>query len=369
MILKAVYNLKLPREYTIHFSPLKKKFQLEFNLLSAASKHTLSELLNYQSPISSYCASLSDFRLIDENRRENSPLRSLLLSSVYADQEDSRWKFNYEKMEIALLFYQELINSPALTPEKGNLEDLSVLYRKISSTKRAEIERLGRDILVNFLEYEPNNISGEFSYSVGKTKYFFSYNQNLLEHLLEVSVLSANFASQLKLDVQKAKRAAFFHDIGKIVGQHSNHVSAGVSLAHQFRLEPYIVETIQFHHNYEIRWETPYLPIVRTMDKLSAGRLGARPLQLEKTRERNEKLQSILVEIEEISKVEFLAGGHIIRLHLNPTLFSWDKLEEMKIKISQLVSEAELKYQYNYQFVFKLEFEASFMLEDYSKTV
>ncbi|WP_258393894.1 HDIG domain-containing metalloprotein [Mycoplasma wenyonii] len=280
-------------------------------------------------------------------------------------QEGNKHKFDYEKMEFTTAFYHALINNQDLTLDSVTEPKLTEYYSTIAKNQKSLTKELGYKLLTNFLEYERESLNDEWAYLIGKTKYFFSYNQNLLEHLLEVSTLSANFAFQLGLDVLKAKRAAFFHDIGKVTGQYSDHVTDGVNLANQFELEEYIKETIEAHHNYEHSVDNPYLIITRAMDKLSAGRLGARPLQLEKTQERNEKINSLLSSMSEISKLEFLAGGHIIKVYLKPESFQWNSLEELKKKISSLLKGAELKYQYNYQFILRLEYSDSFLLNDY----
>ncbi|CBZ40324.1 2\',3\'-cyclic-nucleotide 2\'-phosphodiesterase, probable 5\'-end truncated [Mycoplasma suis KI3806] len=268
-------------------------------------------------------------------------------------------------MEFSSYFFQQLINDSDISLQEITSESLKEFFNQIIEERKEKTRELGKKILIDFLDYKEDQIDEELTYLVGKSKFFFSYHQNLLEHLLEVSIFSANFAYQLNLNTVEAKRAAFFHDIGKVVGQYSDHVIEGMKLANQFKLDSYIIETIQFHHNYDTNINNPYLSIVRSMDKLSAGRLGARPFQLEKTKERKEKMHSLLTGIDGISRVEFLAGGHIIKIFLNPEKFNWTSLEDFKKNVTKTVRETDLKYQYNYQFLLKLEFNDSFLLDDY----
>ncbi|AFO51635.1 hypothetical protein MHLP_00275 [Candidatus Mycoplasma haematolamae str. Purdue] len=365
LILKTIYNLKIDEEFSVHFSPTKKKFQLNLSTFSNKEKEKIHELLNPSSELSKVAREVAGFQLVKENRSESKNNFTVFIESVQQEGESSKLKFDYEKMEISSFFYHSLINDSELTVETINKENLQDFYKKIVEIQKSRTRELGKNILTKFLEYSEEEITDDWCYLMGKIKYFFSYNQNLLEHLLEVSILSSNFAFQLSLNVLKAKRAAFFHDIGKITGQYSDHVSEGVVLAKQLKLDDYIVETIQAHHNYEYHSENPYLPIVRAMDKLSAGRLGARPLQLEKTKERNDKIASLLAPLSEIAKIEFLAGGHIIKLILKAEEFKWENLESLKKKVALIIKGAELRYQYNYQFLFKLEYNDSFYLEDY----
>lgn len=363
LILKSVYNLKIDSEFSVHFSPAKKRIQLNLTVFSAEEKRKIQELLDSKSQLSQLVQKITNSKMVMLEESKHKDHLTVFIDNL--PQEGNKHKFDYEKMEFTTAFYHALINNQDLTIDSITEAGLVEYYSTIAQNQKALTRELGYKLLTDFLEYERESLSDEWAYLVGKTKYFFSYNQNLLEHLLEVSTLSANFAFQLGLDSLKAKRAAFFHDIGKVTGQYSDHVTDGVNLAIQFKLEEYIKETIETHHNYEHSGDNPYLIITRAMDKLSAGRLGARPLQLEKTQERNEKINSLLSSISEISKLEFLAGGHIIKVYLRPESFQWDSLEELKKKISSMLKEAELKYQYNYQFILRLEYSDSFLLNDY----
>lgn len=362
-ILKSVYNLKIDSAFSAHFSPAKKRIQLNLTVFSAQEKKKIQELLDPKSQLAQLVYKITNSKMVMLEESRNRDSLTVFIDHLY--KEGSKFKFDFEKMEFTTAFYHALINNPNLTVESTTESDLLDYYYTIAQNQKGLTRDLGYKLLTEFLEYERKDLSDEWAYLVGKTKYFYSYNQNLLEHLLEVSILSANFAFQLNLNPLKAKRAAFFHDIGKVTGQYSDHVLDGVTLAKKFHLDSYIVETIEGHHNYEYSESNPFLVITRAMDKLSAGRLGARPLQLEKTQERNDKIKALLSQIEELSKLEFLAGGHIIKIFLKPESFQWTNLEELKKRISSILRNAELKYQYNYQFILRLEYSDSFLLNDY----
>ncbi|AGX89267.1 HDIG domain-containing metalloprotein [Mycoplasma parvum] len=338
---------------------------MNYSTSSETKKEKIKELLDTSTQLSNLSSEITGFRILAPKDYEKRTIFPICIEISQTAEEQSKLKFDYEKMEFASSFFQQLINDSSISLQEINKEKLQTFFEEIIIECKEKTRELGKKILVDFLNYKDEEINEELSYLVGKTKFFFSYHQNLLEHLLEVSIFSANFASQINLNLIEAKRAAFFHDIGKVVGQYSDHVIEGIKLANQFKLDNYIIETIQFHHNYETNINNPYLSIVRSMDKLSAGRLGARPFQLEKTKERKEKINSLLSDIKEISKVEFLAGGHIIKIFLKPEEFKWIELENIKKRIVKVVKESDLKYQYNYQFLLKLEFSDSFLLDDY----
>jgi ribonuclease Y len=55
---------------------------------------------------------------------------------------------------------------------------------------------------------------------IGRLKYRTSYGQNILLHSFEVAYMAELLASELGLNTEIAKIAAFFHDIGKAIDQH-----------------------------------------------------------------------------------------------------------------------------------------------------
>ncbi|KMZ96217.1 hypothetical protein PVNG_02355 [Plasmodium vivax North Korean] len=361
LLFKSIYNLKLPKNLINHLAPSKRKFQIELDNISSDRKKIILSLLDKEESNSIFLKELTGFSITGEPN-----YKSKKSFSVHIDnpKEPSKLKPELEKLSIASCFYQSLVLEN-ISPEKLTREYFQQRYDLAAQDHRKKVQELGKDILINFLSYPEEKATEELSYIIGKTKFIFSFSQNLLEHLLEVSILSANFAYQIGIDVVKAKRAGFFHDIGKVSNKHTDHVPHGEQLAIKFNLENYIVETIQLHHEHSHREENPYLNIVKSMDKFSAGRVGARPNQIENTKNRNEELKTILLSFEEIQDVEFMAGGHVIKLNLKMEKFEFKELENFKNRIVQKIKESSLKYQYNYQFVINLNFNDSFLFEEY----
>ena len=45
-------------------------------------------------------------------------------------------------------------------------------------------------------------------------QYRYSYGENVLQHSVEVGIISGMLASQLNINIQNSKMAGFLHDIG-----------------------------------------------------------------------------------------------------------------------------------------------------------
>ncbi|OAL10228.1 2',3'-cyclic-nucleotide 2'-phosphodiesterase [Candidatus Mycoplasma haematobovis] len=248
-----------------------------------------------------------------------------------------------------------------LAVKRWDLKKMESLYEEVNREFRERCKKIGEEWLKNFLQYE--EFSEQLAVNVGTLQFVYSYSQNILEHSIEVSQISANIAAQLELDVLKAKRAGFFHDIGKATANFGDHVEEGLKIAQEEGLEEYIQNSIESHHGRVVA-DNPYSMIVKAADILSAGREGARPRQIELIEQRKDMIHKHLMTIPWAKKVVIKNVGNLVQIFIKPEKFSFDKLPIMRLETRAKLRQLQSEYSYNYQIEFHVIYEEHFLLEN-----
>ncbi|MBT3419245.1 MAG: ribonuclease Y [Candidatus Magasanikbacteria bacterium] len=152
---------------------------------------------------------------------------------------------------------------------------------------------------------------------VGRLQYRTSYGQNILNHSIEVAHLCALMAEELGLDVAKAKRAGFFHDIGKSVDHDTQgtHTEIGYTILKKFKIDEDVAQAALTHHD----TNPPLLltKIVMAADAISASRVGARRDTYEQFVTRLEELEDTAKSFPGVSKVYAIQAGREIRVFVD----------------------------------------------------
>lgn len=149
---------------------------------------------------------------------------------------------------------------------------------------------------------------------VGRLKYRTSYGQNVLNHSKEVGLISAMIAEEVGIDPALAKKAGFFHDIGKAIDHETQgaHTVVGEKILNKFGLAGDIAEVALTHHD----TNPPLLltKLVMAADAISASRTGARRDTHEQYVMRLEELEKTASDFPGIEKVYALSAGREVRV-------------------------------------------------------
>jgi len=153
---------------------------------------------------------------------------------------------------------------------------------------------------------------------VGRLKYRTSYGQNVLQHCLEVGHVSGIIATELGMDSVLARRAGFFHDIGKAVDQETEgaHTQIGYTILKKFNVDEDTAQVALTHH--ETNAPLLLTKIVMTADAISASRIGARRDSYEQYVARLNQLEKTASSFPGIEKVYAIQAGREVRVFVTP---------------------------------------------------
>ena len=215
--------------------------------------------------------------------------------------------FDPIRREVARISIERLITDGRIHPTRIE-EVVAKVQEEMENTIREAGERAAFDAGVHRLHPEVIKY-------MGKMKYRTSYDQNVLQHSIEVAFLCGALAGELKLDVKQAKRVGFLHDIGKAVDYEveGTHAVIGAELARKFNESPEVIHAIAAHHDDE-KPQTILAVLVQAADALSAARPGARREMLETYIKHLKELEEIANSYKGVTKSYAVQAGREIRV-------------------------------------------------------
>ncbi len=245
--------------------------------------------------------------------------------------------FDPVRREISKISLERLVSDGRIHPARIE-EIVQKVTKEIGQTIQEEGERVLFDLGIH-------NMSPESVRSLGRLHFRTSYGQNVLNHSKEVAQLAAMIASEVKADVEIAKRAALLHDIGKGVESNngdSSHVEMGMELARKMGEKPKVINAVGAHHN-DIEPESVEAVIVQIADAISAARPGARRESLDSYLKRLEDLEKIAEGFDGVDKAYAIQAGRELRILVNNETVKDEDAKELAKAIAKKI-ESELKY-------------------------
>ena len=179
---------------------------------------------------------------------------------------------------------------------------------------------------------------------LGRLRFRTSYGQNVLLHSLEVAHLAGAIASELGANVDLAKKAGLFHDIGKAVDHEiqGSHVEIGKRILKKFDIDEEVITAMQAHHE-EYPYESLEAIIVQVADTISGARPGARKDTLEAYLKRLEELENVANSFKGVEKAYAIQAGREIRVFVQPEEIDDTAAHKLAKEIAGQIQQ-ELKY-------------------------
>ena len=218
--------------------------------------------------------------------------------------------FDPVRRETARLALQNLVQDGRIQPAR--IEDM---VERAQKEMEETIQREGERAI---FESGVTGLSPDLVKILGRLKYRYSYGENVLQHAVEVSLLSGMLAAEVGAKIDIAKAGGLLHDIGKAMTHEVDgpHAEIGAEIARKYGIHPEIHRAIMEHHDEERGSVEAFL--VATADAISASRPGARKETLEHYVKRLEALEGVANSFSGIEKSFAIQAGREVRIMVKP---------------------------------------------------
>lgn len=244
--------------------------------------------------------------------------------------------FDPVRREIARITLERLVADGRIHP--GRIEEL---HNKVSKEVEELMQKTGENLA---FEVGVMNLHPELVKLLGRMKYRYSYGQNMIPHLREVTFLASTMAAELNADVELVKRGALLHDLGKAVSseREGSHALIGAEIAKRYGESPEVVHAIAAHHE-DVPLETVEAVLVQVADALSAARPGARREVLDTYVKRLAQLETIADSFPGVERAFAIQAGREIRIMVEPEDVDDQEAVKLAYDISKKIEE-EMEY-------------------------
>ncbi len=191
--------------------------------------------------------------------------------------------------------------------------------KKIAENQRKELTKNIKhdgDSLAKELKLE--GLNAEVRQMMGSLRYRYSFTQNQYFHCGEVGWLAGLLASEVGIDIKKARRVGMLHDIGKSMDHvmEGGHAVIGADFIAARGETPDVVHAVKAHH-FDEQPSTDHAFIVIAADAISGARPGARRSTIESYNQKVSELQDIARSFQGVTDCFVLSGGRECRVLVN----------------------------------------------------
>lgn len=240
--------------------------------------------------------------------------------------------FDPLRREIAKRALETLITDGRIHPAR-----VEEIVEKINNEFNQYLREIGENAVV---ELGIDDVNPELYYYLGKLKFRTSYGQNTLQHSKEVAMIAAFMARELGINVNVAKRAGLFHDIGKAIDRETEgtHTQLSVDLAKKFGESKMVQDAIASHHM-DVEFNSVEAVLIQAADSISAARPGARREIFETYIKRLEKLEEVSKSFDGVNKAYALRAGREVRVIINSNELDDNKTFVMSKDIAKKIQQ------------------------------
>jgi ribonuclease Y len=243
--------------------------------------------------------------------------------------------FSPIRRRVCYLALEKLIKDGRIQPAK-----IEEYVEEAKKDLAIDIKKAGEEALqkMGIIGIDPKLIS-----IIGRLKYRTSYGQNVLNHSIEAGYLAGTMAQELGIDAGKARKAGFFHDIGKAVDQETEgaHTDIGYTILKKFNIDEDLCQVALTHH--ETNPPLLLTKIVMAADAISSSRIGARRDSYEQYVARLTELENTAKNFPGVDKVYAIQAGREVRIFINPHEIDDYKAYNLAKDIARRI-ENELQY-------------------------
>ncbi|MDE2861443.1 MAG: ribonuclease Y [Chloroflexota bacterium] len=214
--------------------------------------------------------------------------------------------FDPVRREIARQAITKLISDGRIHPARIE-EVVEKTRNEVEENIREEGERA-------VFEAKARGMNPELVKLLGRLKYRYSYGENILQHSVQVSQLSAMLAAEIGANIEVAKLGGLLHDIGKALTHEVEgpHAEIGADVARRYGIPHEVERAIMEHHDEERGSVEAF--IVAAADAISAARPGSRRDTLEHYAKRLEELEKVAQSFPGVEKSYAIQAGREVRI-------------------------------------------------------
>ena len=221
--------------------------------------------------------------------------------------------FNPIRREIAKISLERLVADGRIHPARID-ETAKRVTNEFEQIIREAGEQAAFDVGIT-------DLHPELIKHLGRLKFRTVGVQTVLQHAVETAQLCGIMASEMGLNVKRAKRCGLLHDIGKAVDQETegHHSQIGADICAKYDESEVVVNAIRLHHEDDINQASPYAVVLHTANVLSAKRPGARREVMETYLTRLTDMEKLVKDFEGIEDAYVMQAGNEVRAMVRPT--------------------------------------------------